>query len=353
MARVPLLGLIVLLLGFVATAPADPPRQGAAAVAPAPASAEPKYINDDEMYEQFFDKLEGLAKEKKLLAHVDLVAKLEPRSAGVTPVKPATKLLSPEEVYKAAVGSVFVVGSVYPDKDGNWSTGTYATAWVVAADGVLVTNWHVFEDLKNGEVFGAADRNGTVYPLTDFLGGDKTADVAVFRIAAKGLTPLPVAPGHADIGSWVGLISHPGDLFYVYTQGSVTRYSTNKNEDDKVEKWMGVTAEFASGSSGSPLLNKYGAVVGMAALTLSLDANDDAKKPVRRTRPVDPRRQSRGDDKKNEKPKGKDPEKPDDKPKGKDPEKPDMKPELGKGSPQQMVVKMAVPGPIVLKWVGK
>ena len=33
--------------------------------------------------------------------------------------------------------------------------------------------------------------------------------------------------------------------------------------------------------------------------------------------------------------------------------KPDAKPEPGKGSSQQMVVKMAVPGPVLLKWVGK
>ena len=273
-----------------------------------------------------------------MLAHDKLVAKLKPRAAGITPAKPGPKALAPEDVYKAAVGSVFVVGSVHPDKDGNWQTGTYATAWVLAADGVLVTNWHVFDDLKDGEVFGAADRDGNAYPVTDFLGGDKTADVAVFRIAAKGLTPLPVAPVHAEVGSWVGLISHPGDLFYVYTQGTVTRYSTNTNDDDKVEKWMGVTAEYASGSSGSPLLNKYGAVVGMAALTLSLDASDDAKKPVRR-RALAPKRPARADDKKDDKPK--------------EPVKPDAKPEPGKGSSQQMVVKMAVPGPVLLKWVGK
>ena len=39
------------------------------------------------------------------------------------------------------------------------------------------------------------------------LGGDKTADVAVFRIDVKGLTPLPVAASFAEVGSWVGIIS--------------------------------------------------------------------------------------------------------------------------------------------------
>jgi S1-C subfamily serine protease len=323
----------IALIGFAITAPAQPPKL------PVPVPAEPKYVDDDKFYEKFFDKVESLAKAKKTLAHDKLIAKLKPRPAGFTPAKPGTKALSPEEVYKAALPSIFVVGSVHPDKEGKWATGTYATAWVLAADGVLVTNWHVFDDLKPGEVFAASDRDGNVYPITDILGGDKTADVAVFRIDAKGLTPLPVATSYAEVGSWVGIVSHPGDLFYVYTQGTVTRYSTNVNDDEKTEKWMGITAEYASGSSGAPVLNRYGSVVGMAALTLSLDANDDGKNgqnPTRRK--LSARKLSRADqpndDKKDDK--------------AKPPEKPGQK-----GSPQQMVVKMAVPVPVLHKWIGK
>jgi S1-C subfamily serine protease len=312
--------------GVVAT-----PRAAVTAAPEPPGANEPKFIDDDELYDQFFDKLEDLAKGKKTLSHKKLIGKMQPHSADVVPAKPGTKVLSPEEVYRAAVNSVFVVGSLYPHKDG-WEIGTYATAWVLAADGVLVSNWHVFEDLKDGEVFGACDRDGNVYPVTDFLGGDKTADIAVFRIAAKGLTPLPVATTYAEVGSWVGVISHPGDLFYLYTQGTVTRYSTNKNDDGKHEKWMGITAEYASGSSGSPVLNRYGAVVGMSALTLSLDASDDPKKTSRRAVPKTLRATSPNDDK------------------PKEPAKPEPNP---KGSPQQMVVKMAVPGPVLLKWLGK
>lgn len=312
------------------------PRAAETAPAPPPAVNEPKFIDDDAFYDDFFDKLESLAKDKKPLSHKKLTAKMKPRLANITPAKPGTKLLTPEEVYKAAVNSIFVVGSVYPKKDG-WEVGTYATAWVLAADGTLVTNWHVFEDLNDGEVFGACDHDGNVYPVTDFLGGDKTADVAVFRIAANNLTPLPVATTYADVGSWVGLISHPGDLFYLYTQGTITRYSTNKNDDEKRENWMGITAEYASGSSGAPVLNKYGAVVGMSALTLSIDATDDPKKMTRRVRPTKLRVDPPKDEKKDDKPKDQ-------------VAKPEANP---KGSPQQMVAKMAVPGPVVLKWVGK
>lgn len=332
-----LLALVVLGCAVALGAAAQPPKTDA--------PREPKFIDDDAVYDNLYDTLEELAKAKKPLGHKKLVAKMKSGSAKIATARLGDKALAPEEVYKLAEQSVFVVGSVYPDKGGNWETGTYATAWVAAADGVLVTNWHVFEDLKDGEVFGAADRDGTVYPVTDFLGGDKTADVAVFRIPAKGLKPLPVSAAFAEVGSWVGVLSHPGDLFYVFTQGSVTRYSTYTNEDKKVEKWMGVTAEYASGSSGGPVLNKYGAVVGMAALTLNLDAADEgAKNPARRKplRHAPSRKLSRAD----EKPQDKKEDKKDEKPKP--PEKPEPK-----GSSLQMVVKMVVPGPTVLKWVNK
>ena len=323
-----LIAFTVLTAALVASAPAAPPES---------APAEPKFIDDDELYDNFFDKLEALAKGKKTLAHKDLLAKMKPGRANVAPSKPGAKALSPEEVYKTAVKSVFVVGSLYPEADGFWEVGTYATAWAAAADGVLVTNWHVFTDLEKDEAFGACDRDGNVYPVTDFLGGDKTADVAVFRVAAKGLTPLPVSIGYAEVGSWVGAISHPGDLFYLYTQGTVTRYSTNKTDDGQRERWMGLTAEFASGSSGAPVLNKCGAVVGMSASTISIDAFDEPEKVQNPARRVKARRA--------DPPKG---EKKDDKPRP--PEKPEPNP---KGSPQQMVVKMAVPGPELLKWLGK
>jgi serine protease Do len=256
----------VLAVAFASPVAGQPPKKGE------PRPEKQWFVDDEKLFDNFMEKLTTLAKDGKCLAHDKLVAKMKPGTkATVALTKPGDKALSPEEVYKRALLSVFVVGSVYKDADGEWQDGLYATAWVVAADGVLVTNWHVFEDLEPGEVFGALDHKGNVYPVVDFLGGDKVADVAVFRIDAKDLAPLPVAENHAEVGSWVSVLSHPGDNFFVYTTGAVTRYSTNKNDDGKRERWMGLTAEYAGGSSGAPILNNLGAVTGMAALTLTID----------------------------------------------------------------------------------
>jgi S1-C subfamily serine protease len=334
---------LVLALGLCKAAPAQDPQPAA------PPEMKPWFVDDEKLFADFKEKLIALAKEGKCLANEELTAKLKSGTkAKLRPAKAGAAILSPEEVYRAALPSVFIIGSVHKnkekdkekdkdkeekDKEEEWHDGLYATAWVAGEDGVLVTNWHVFEELEESEVFGAVDYKGRVYPVVEFLGGDKLADVAIVRIAADGLKPLPVAESYPAIGSWVGVLGHPGDNYFVYTQGFITRYSTNKNESGKHEKWMGLTAEYAGGSSGSPVLNDRGAVVGMAALTLTIDGTPGAATPNRRnslrSQPPEIAPQPR--------------------------EKLDPKEalKLGAGSSVQMILKMAVPGPVILKSFAK
>lgn len=296
------------------------------------------YVDDEAVYDNLMAKLTDHAKAGKCLAHDKLKDRLKPGPAAVTLAKPGDKALLPEEVYRLALPGVFVLGSVRPDpkKPGEWENGRYGTAWAVAADGVLVTSWHLFTDLEPGEVFGAADHKGTVYPVTDILGGDETADVAIFRVAGSGFAALPVASSPAEVGSWVGVLGHPADHYYAFTQGHVTRYNRQKTDDGQTERWMSVTADYAGGSSGSPVLNRYGAVVGMAALTVTLDSGDDD-----RPRPDDP------DPKDPMKKVVPPPVGPKDDPKGK---KDAAEP---RGPAVQMVVKQATPAASITRVLGK
>ena len=149
-------------------------------------------------------------------------------------------------------------------------------------DGVLVTNWHVFDKLGK-ECFGVVNANGEVFPLVEVLASSQTADIAVFRVAGKHFKPLPLALDE-KVGAWIGVLGHPGNQFFTFTQGNVSRYARNFAAGQK-ERWMAITADFAYGSSGAPVLNRYGAVVGMATVTSNIDypaEPPEEKKPTRK-----------------------------------------------------------------------
>ncbi len=247
------------------------------AIAPARA-AEPEYVEDDAVLKSFTEKLGALAKKGKCLAPAKL-KKLTAKdsTAKLASAKPNAKVLSPEELAASIKPSVFIVGSV-SFENGECVDGRMATAWVLGSDGVLVTNWHVFDEIGDDEYFGATNATGEVFPITGVLARDKAADIAIVRIGTKGLTPLPVATSPAKIGSWVGVLGHPGDRYYSFTQGHVTRYTKYKNDDDELAKWMAIGADYAYGSSGSPVVDRFGHVVGMAALTENIDYPDEGDK---------------------------------------------------------------------------
>lgn len=323
-----------------------------------PPTTHPWYVDDTKYLDDLTAKLTKLAEAGKCLPP-DAVAKkiATDGTCAVAPAPAGDKPLAPEEVYKQALPGVFVVGCVLkPEKEGEeYTQGWFATAWVLAADGVLVTNWHVFDNPTRA-YFGAADARGAVFPLTDILAVNKKADVAVVRVGGKGFTPLPVAAEPAEVGSWVGVLSHPGHQWFTFTQGHVTRYTKNfgGTPETKGERWMGVTADYAGGSSGGPVLNRFGAVVGMAALTSNIDFDGEDPPPAGDEK-KEPGPGDGGKKEKDPKPADKPRPNPDEVQKPKPPEKDpkgDEKPAPPADSRVQMIVKLTVPAGQIRKVIG-
>jgi S1-C subfamily serine protease/thiol-disulfide isomerase/thioredoxin len=271
---------VLALLAAVAAARADTP----------PAPAVPWYVDDDQFLDDFTDRLAELAAAGKCLSPDEVVKRTAAdRTCRLAPAAPGTAALAPDEVYRRALPSVFVIGCVKKGaKEGEYTDGWFGTAWAVAADGVLVTNWHVF-DHADGMSYAAVNHRGEVFPLTDVLAVDRRADIAVVRVAGTGFTPLPVAAGPPPVGAWVGVLSHPGNQPFTFTQGGVTRYARHFGGPEAFgERWMGVSAEYAGGSSGGPVLDRTGAVVGMACLTSNIDYEGDEPKPASKRPAVGP-----------------------------------------------------------------
>ncbi len=176
---------------------------------------------------------------------------------------------TPAELFEALRSGVVLIGSLFKcEKCQNWHLAI-ATGFVLTASGAVATNHHVVNDPKHGAM-GAMTSDGKVHAVTEVLAADAAEDVAVLQIDGEGFTPIPLGET-APAGTPVTVIGHPHNHFWSLTVGHVSRYAVAVKEKRRVSRLI-ITADYAQGSSGSPVLNDRGAVIGIAASTHSVHA---------------------------------------------------------------------------------
>ncbi len=192
-------------------------------------------------------------------------------------IPPAPKLENPDD-------AVYLISSVYLcGKCDKWHLGGTASAWALTADGLMVTNHHVFAKAKGGAM-GVCGKDGKTHRIIEVVAADETNDIAIFRVDTKDLKPLPIGPD-AKVGADIEVVSHPERRFFTHTFGKVSRYHRLPGPRDKPARiMMSITADYAKGSSGGPVLDSEGRVIGMVASTQSIyyesSARDKLKGPL-------------------------------------------------------------------------
>lgn len=235
----------------------------------------------------------GLADADKTLDSAAIEERLK-AVAGKTAALPEAATpctLGPEKpLYDAVVPAVVAVGSVFKcDKCNDWHVGQMASGWVLSPDGLVVTNHHVLERAP-GNRYGVMTSDGEVYGVVDVVAADVVGDAAVIRIDTRGRRMPFLALGTPPAcGTPVTIISHPKGRFFSLTTGIVSRYHRMWYDDHPDRSkfkvggtpatWMTVTADFAIGSSGGPVLDAAGEVVGMVSRTSPGRAAGPGKPP--------------------------------------------------------------------------
>lgn len=131
------------------------------------------------------------------------------------------------------------------------------SGFVIAENGIFATNHHVIEG-ANGLVIKLD--NGETYERVDVLGIDARRDLAVLKIPAVGLPALPFAPiDSADVGDDIYVIGNPLGLEATFSTGIVSA----ERLWDGVQM-LQITAPISSGSSGGPIVNREGQVIGVS-----------------------------------------------------------------------------------------
>ena len=128
----------------------------------------------------------------------------------------------------------------------------------------IVTNRHVIENAHRAEVHSST---GVVFPVKGVLAVDAEGDIALLKIDAPNppIRPLLLDKTSPQEGESVVVIGNPLGL-----EGSVTNGIVSAVRDiPTFGRIIQITAAISSGSSGSPVVNMQGQVIGIATLQVT------------------------------------------------------------------------------------
>ena len=190
-------------------------------------------------------------------------AKALKRSAPPTPPKPRT--LSTEELFQVASPSVVLI-EVFDDEGQKIGTGS---GFVASSNGTIITNYHV---IRGADRAIARFNDGSSAPITGVAGYDPNRDVAALR--TDGPVPKPLSLGNSEnvkTGQKVIAIGSPLGFQNTVSEGIVSGLRSGLVQ---------MSTPISPGSSGGPLLNAYGKVVGVAVASATQGQNLNFAVPV-------------------------------------------------------------------------
>ena len=183
-----------------------------------------------------------------------------------------TTELASREFYQKVTPSVLILSKMYKcGRCERWHDRS-AGAFVLTADGAIVTNYHVVEGALDDErAMVATTSTGEVYPVKELLAASQINDVVILQLALP--RGVQLQPAKVAQRSWPGedaiVISHPVGRFYTLTKGTVSRNATLRMKEGTSNRLF-ITADYAKGSSGSPVFNSFGEVIGLVSSTESI-----------------------------------------------------------------------------------
>ncbi|MFD2286677.1 S1C family serine protease [Pedobacter petrophilus] len=202
------------------------------------------------------------------------------------PVTGKTKI-DAETIYLQSKNAVGWVAMCYRKRFTGPLEVNAASAFVITAGGICLTNYHVIfafahdKGLDGSGAFMVRLGNGKIYQLKKIIAASKEDDIAILQLDVKPGEQLPylsIEKETPKIGEDLFMLGNPQDMYYSFTRGIVSNlYADGVSWPDgsggSVRDLMAITADFAIGASGSPIINKNGNVIGMVSSTHTIEQN--------------------------------------------------------------------------------
>lgn len=166
-------------------------------------------------------------------------------------------------------------GYYYGEESDSLTEAGGASGIVLSADGYIITNSHCVYDEETQQEYDRIDvtlYDGRVFEGAEIIGYDPTTDLAVIKIDATDLTPAEFGDSSAlSLGDRVITLGNSGGLAWTVSQGILSGQARDVYEDTGYAiKCLQVDAIINPGSSGGPLINAYGQVVGVNSAKIVL-----------------------------------------------------------------------------------
>src|SRR2546422_434692 len=169
----------------------------------------------------------------------------------------------PGQVLHREGESASAAGNTAPEGGELAKKGT-GTAFIVSSEGHAVTNHHVVAGCKEVRVQGRSD-------LVQVITRDEVSDLALLKMPGETRARATLAPDPASLRQGQDIVVFGFPLHSVLSSGgnltpgvvsAITGLGNNSNQ-------IQITAPIQPGSSGSPVMNKKGQVVGVVSMKLS------------------------------------------------------------------------------------
>ena len=184
--------------------------------------------------------------------------------------KPIKKRLDLPDMIKEAQKSIVLISTF--DKNGN-ALGQ-GTGFIINSKGYVVSNLHVFRGAEEAQI----KLNHKIYKVDQFLDKDNKNDLALLKIRNKKTDwkPLKISNKLPSVGEKVIVIGNPLGLESTVSDGIVSA----KREIKPFGKVIQITSPISPGSSGSPVLNMRGEVIGVATFQMIKGQNLNFAIPI-------------------------------------------------------------------------
>ena len=214
-------------------------------------------------------------------ASASLVLALLTTALGVSPA-PAQQSSPPpsfQQLFKQSAPAVVLITQYTADD--HWTS--LGTGFIVSSSGVIVTNNHVIAPDQGATRIAVKLPRGDVYNDVRIIYTEARRDFAVLSIKATGLRTLKVGDSdQVEVGDQVVAIGNPQGLDLTFTSGIV---ESVRLDPDKGYRFIQHQAPISHGSSGGPLLNMSGEVIGINTFSVKDSQNLNGAIPINYVKP--------------------------------------------------------------------